>query len=245
MQIITSTQNKRIKERAKLLKKKDRDKTGYFLVEGSHMIQEALQAQVLDELYVAEGSTLSIDFPQIVCTQPVINRLSHQQSDAKYIGVCHKVNHTKKDIKRVLLLDDVQDPGNVGTIFRTAYSFGYDKIFLSKHCADVYNPKTIQSTQGSLFHLDFAYVDLMETIKNLQKQNIRIFGSALHKDSQNLQDIVVPETFGIVLGHEGHGICDDILNLCDQLVHIEMEQFESLNVAVAAAILCYVMRYNK
>ena len=145
MQIITSTQNKRIKERAKLLKKKERDQTGCFLIEGSHMIQEALRAQVLDELYVVEGSSLSIDFPQIICTQPVINRLSQQKSDAKYIGVCHKKINTEKDVKRVLLLDDVQDPGNVGTIFRTAYSFGYDKIFLSKHCADVYNPKTIQS----------------------------------------------------------------------------------------------------
>lgn len=245
MQIITSTQNKRIKERAKLQKKKERDKTGCFLIEGSHMIQEALRAQVLDELYVVEGSTLSIDFPQIICTQPVINRLSQQKSDAKYIGVCHKKINTRKNVKRVLLLDDVQDPGNVGTIFRTAYSFGYDKIFLSKHCADVYNPKTIQSTQGCLFHLDFAYVDLADTIRNLQKQNMQIFGSALHKNSQNLQNIIVPKTFGIILGHEGHGIHEKILDLCDQWVHIEMEQFESLNVAVAAAILCYEMRYNK
>lgn len=242
---IESIQNKKIKERTKLHTKKERDKTGLFIVEGEHLIQEAIHANVLKELYILDTIENPFDFPCFECTQSVINKLSNQVSNAKMIGVCQKQTYKNDNYSKVLLLDDVQDPGNVGTIIRSAYSFGIDCIYLSNKCADLYNLKTIQSSQGALFHLPVFVCDIKEKIKQLQKKNIKVYATALHQKAKMLQEIVPENSFAIVLGNEGSGIKQEIIDSCDECIQIEMNQFESLNVAIAASICIYYFQYNK
>lgn len=244
MEIITSTQNKKIKERAKLLKKKERDLSNLFIVEGKHLIDEAEKANALVEIYQLEGCINPSTLEPIICSQQVLNKLSSQKSNAKMIGICRKQKHDKHENDVALFLDDIQDPGNVGTILRSAYSFGVNQIYLSKACADIYNPKTIQSTKGALFHLNFEVVDLLETIQRKQEEGMKIYATALHHDSISLQECKPPKSYGIVLGNEGQGVHEQIIQQCDQTLYIEMDRFESLNVAIATSIVLYTLKHK-
>ncbi len=242
---IESVQNKKIKERCKLQTKKERDKTNLFLIEDLHLIQEAIQANCLKELYILEGMQNPVDFEAIECTQAVLNKLSSQVSNSKIIGVCQKPAFSNISSQRVVLCDEIQDPGNLGTIIRTAHSFGLDCIYVSKKTVDVFNQKTIQSSQGALFHMPVLVCDIKEKIKELQTNGNKIYATALHSHSKYLQDIDIPSQYGIVLGNEGNGIQQDIINCCDQCIKIEMETFESLNVAIAGGICMYTFQYTK
>lgn len=245
MKTIESIQNKIIKERSKLSLKKERDKSSLFLVEGKHMIEEALQANCLKELYILIGEDNPFSFEPVFCTQAVLNKLSNQNSNAKMIGVCKKPEEINTDMHRVLLLDTVQDPGNVGTIIRTAHSFGMDAIYYTKGCADIYNPKTIQSSQGAIFHIPMIQTELETFIPSLQKNHFEVFATALHEDSIFLQEVSVPEKYAIILGNEGQGIHKEIIQMANTCVKIEMDTFESLNVGIAASICMYHFRYSK
>ena len=161
------------------------------------------------------------------------------------IGVCKKLSLTPIKEENILLLDNVQDPGNVGTILRTAHSFGIDCIYLSKGCADIYNPKTIQSSQGALFYIPVIQTDLVEEIKNLQTKDIEVYATALHDNHKDLQDIKPNEKYAILVGNEGQGVRKELIDLSDHIVKIEMETFESLNVAIAASICMYTFKYAK
>ena len=244
MKKIESTQNKIIKERAKLLSKKERDKTNLFLVEGKHMIQEAYKAGCLKELFLLENEENFTNLDPYYCLQPVINKLSCQNSDAKMIGVCSKPDIQPEKFDVIVLLDGVQDPGNVGTILRSACAFGVDFIYLSKDCADIYNPKTIQASQGAIFHIGTMTTDLYETIRFLQVENTTIYATSLHDPYKNLQDIKPKYPYGIVFGNEGKGIRKNILDACDLSIKIEMDTFESLNVASACSICLYTLKHK-
>ncbi len=242
--VITSTQNQRIKQRAKLLTKKGRTTDHLFIVEGKHLIQEALDAGVLVEVYQLEDLP-PFDAPTYVCTQTVLNKLSSQKSDAKYIGICHMHTPSSKHHNKIILLDEVQDPGNVGTIIRSAYSFGYDHIYLSHNCADIYNPKTIQASQGALFHIPCTTADLSTVIEECHNKQIQVYATALHQEHKKLASIVPPKQFALLFGNEGQGIRDAYVQQADECVLIEMEHFESLNVAMAASIMMYTLAYKK
>lgn len=209
------------------------------------MIEEALRANCLKELYILMEEENPFPFEAVYCSQAVLNKLSNQNSDAKMIGVCSKPKLEKKDYSHVLLLDTVQDPGNFGTIVRTAHSFGFDAIFCSKGCADLYNLKTIQSSQGAFFHIPVIQEDLKEFIPSLQNNGFTLFATALHEESIFLQEVPIPKKYGIVMGNEGKGISKEIIQLCDQCVKIEMDTFESLNVGIAASICMYHFKYTK
>ena len=200
--MIQSVNNKKIKEYAKLIQKKERDKTNLFLVEGEHMVKEAFNANALQELFILEGIECPVDFNYETVTQQVLNKLSNQNSNSKMIGVCKKLNLKPEKEENILLLDNVQDPGNVGTILRTAHSFGIDCIYMSKGCADIYNPKTIQSSQGALFYIPVIQTDLVEEIKKLQERNIEVYATALHDNHKDLQDIKPSEKYAILVGNE-------------------------------------------
>lgn len=243
--MITSVQNKKIKERAKLKSKKARMEQNCFLVEGKHLIQEAIQSNILMELYLLENIENPFNIEATYCSQAVINKLSNQKSDAKMIGICKFPSFENKKEEAILLLDDVQDPGNMGTLVRSAYSFGFDTLYLSNNCADLYNPKTIQSSQGAIFHIPAYTCDLNELIFQKQKAGMTIYATALHENTIDASKIKVHKPYGILLGNEGQGVKHELIEACDQCVKIEMETFESLNVAVAGSILMYSFQYLK
>lgn len=141
---------------------------------------------------------------------------------------------------KYLILEDVQDPGNLGTIIRTADAAGFDGVFLSEKSADVYNSKTLRSMQGSHFHLPIWRTDIYKICREMQEHNTPVLATTLSKVSVDYKTVPHQESFALVMGNEGQGISAEMTTLADQLVHITMPgQAESLNVAVAAGILIF------
>ncbi|SJZ34298.1 TrmH family RNA methyltransferase [Anaerorhabdus furcosa] len=240
---IQSVQNERVKQWVKLHGKKGRDESLQFLVEGEHLIKEALKVNCVDLLLIEEGINNPFDFSVVEeCSINVMNKVSQNVSGAKYIAVCHYIEHHIVDATRVLLLDNVQDPGNMGTIIRTAYSFNIDGIYCSNDCVDVYNDKTIRSTQGAIFHLPVIRCDLNQICNELKGEGYQLFGTAL-ENAIPFSEAKDFDKVALVFGNEGQGIRKDLLGLMDQNFKIEINEFDSLNVAIAAGICMY--RYRK
>ncbi|MCF0112346.1 MAG: RNA methyltransferase [Erysipelotrichaceae bacterium] len=239
MEQITSLQNSKVKEWAKLLTKKQRDKTGLFLVEDEHLLEEAHMAGLLKVMLVLDNQKYD-DVQTYQVTPQILEKLSETVSKARCIGICQKPVYTK-DVRHCILLEDVQDPGNVGTIIRTAYSFGFDACILTSGCADVYSSKVIRSTQGAFFHMPVIHMKASEAISMLKQKGVTVIGTCL-QDSKPLQDVTCEGSVCLVMGNEGSGMKEETRSLCDMLVRIEMSNFESLNVAVAAGIAAYTFR---
>ena len=240
MEKINSLQNRKVKEWASLQQKKYRDIQGRFLIEGKHLIQEALEAGCVEAILYSNDQPFDFDNVYEV-TDGIMKKLSRNPSGALYIAVCRFPVFPARDETRVILLDGIQDPGNLGTLIRTAVSFGFDRVCCSDACADLYNEKTIRSTQGALFRIPVERVQLKDVIHDLKQKGFMVIGTAL-RDSVPFASLKVPERAVFVFGNEGNGITAEILDLCDQCVRIEMDGFESLNVAVAGGIVMYRFR---
>lgn len=237
--VITSVQNAKVKQWMKYHEKKYRDQDKKFIVEGEHLIQEADTANIIHELIVVEGYEHEWQsYPCHYVSKEVMKKLCGSISGSKIIAICNYMVFHKPLKKRYILLDDVQDPGNVGTIIRTAHSFGYTAVVLSKGCADLYNEKVIRSTQGALFHIPVMRLDLAGVIEELQKEGTKVFATAL-TNASSLSSSQQNEEIALVFGNEGKGVSNNILSICDERIYIEMKTFESLNVAVAAGICMY------
>lgn len=232
---ITSLQNDFVKHLVKLQRKKYRDQHLEFIVEGDHLLQE-LQKTQLDYQTIGLNSDYDIEI-----TQHIADKISSSKSGAREFAL---VKQRKQNIKlgsRHLILDDVQDPGNVGTIIRTAYSFGFDAVFLSEASADHLNEKAIRSSQGAIFHIPVHRGDLPSLIKDMKEQGIEILVTNLSKKAEKLSDSK-SEKLSIVMGSEGQGVSQEILDLADKELIIETSHFDSLNVGVASGILAYHFR---
>lgn len=240
MQEITSLQNKKIKEWTSLHHKKDRDKTGLFLVEGEHLIEEALKADAVET--IVTDTQCPFDFGQIFHVTPqIMKKLSENVSPVHLIAVCHQKARKPSGMKRVILLDGVQDPGNLGTLIRTALSFSFDCVYLSRDTCDVYNDKAIRSTQGALFHMPVIRDDLSEIMKDLKQEGFLTIATSL-QESKTFAQIPPQEKMAFVFGNEGQGVTETIQKQADERLRIEMHGFESLNVAVAGGIVMYHYR---
>lgn len=239
--MITSLQNEKIKELMKLKQKKYRDEMNLFLVEGFHLVEEARKNGCIQTLV----TTLDDDFAEdtLYVSESVMSKLAFTKSPQPIMAVCQK-NNTSKILQngtRYLLLDRVQDPGNVGTILRSALAFGYDQIIMSIDCVDLYNDKVIRATQGALFQMNVCIMDLKDAIECLKKQNVLVYGTCL-LNAKSIDTYSNEKKMAFVMGNEGQGVSQNILDLCDQLVYIPIQSVESLNVGVAAAITMYHFR---
>lgn len=239
MEVIQSKQNQQIKKWASLHQKKYRDAYGLFLIEGEHLIQEALKEELVETILVVEDDPFH--FPKTVqVTQEIMDKLSQSVSGCKYMGVCYvrekAIDYTQAS--RMILCDCIQDPGNLGTMIRSAISFGFDGMILSQDTVSEYNEKTIRSTQGALFHLPIKRDDLKAQIKQLKENGFVVVGTDLQA-SHYLKKYPAQEKMAFVFGNEGQGVSKEILDLCDVKLKIEMNGFESLNVSVATGIILY------
>ena len=238
--MIDSLDNKKIKEIASLKIKKYRDQYGLFLVEGKHLVDEAKKSGLLEEVILLDDE---YDFDKkLIVSEKVMKKLSFQDSLPSIMGVC-KIKDNKLIGSKYLLLDGIQDPGNLGTIIRSSLAFGVDTIVLSKDSVDLYNDKVIRSTQGMIFHINIIRCDLEDVINKI-KGDIKIIGTSLG-DSTPLRSIDKLERYALIVGNEGNGVKKEILDLCDDIVRIEMNKdVESLNVGVATSIILYEMSDN-
>lgn len=240
--LIASKTNSKIKQWAKYQQKKYRNQDHKFLIEGYHLIEEADKAGLIDIILLDE--TTKNPYPQYesyTLTNEVMEKLTMHVSNEHIMAICHMKEDNLNDAKRIVMLDRVQDPGNVGTIIRTAYSFGFDAVILSEDSVDLYNDKVIRSTQGSLFHIPVIQTNLNKVIENCKIKEIPVYGTSL-KNALPLSDYEVSDKVALIFGNEGKGVSEEILNSTDKNIFIEMTQFESLNVAIASAICMYKFR---
>ncbi len=237
--IYTSIENDKIKNIKKLNMSKNRDSSGLFLVEGLHLVFEAYKLGFIEELILEENETLDYDVPTIKVSANVLKYISELETPPSVMAVCHKKEHFNELGNKILILDGIQDPGNLGTIIRSSVAFNVSTIILSNDTVDLYNSKVIRASQGLLFHINIIQSDLITIIPSLKENDYKILGTKV-TDGNSLKSIDKFEKVAIIVGNEGKGIRDNILNLCDQFIYIDMNKdCESLNAGVAASIILY------
>ena len=245
MRIIRSLQNEQIKNYAKLKEKKYRDESGLFIVEGDHLVRMALEANCLITLLVAEEALENyldiIDEERtIIVTESIINKLSFTKTPQNVIGIAKQNTYDKRDVKRVLVLDTLQDPGNVGTLIRSALAFDYDKVYVSESIVDIYNEKVVRASQGAIFKINVVKRELNEIYRILKNNEFHILVTSLTDNSIYLEEVEKKEKFAIVLGNEGNGVSEVSLKNASSVVKIKMsDKIDSLNVGVAGSIVMY------
>ena len=239
--LITSLENERIKNYIKLKDRKYRKKTNTYIVEGLHLVLEAYKSGNLIELILEKDEVLPIDVPTIYVTNEIINKISNLDTPVNILGLCKMSDENEIKGTKILMLDEVQDPGNLGTIIRSSVAFGVDTIVLGNNTVDLYNPKVIRATQGMLFYVNIISKDLKETIKELKSLEIPVYGTKVEygEDVRNFPS-KDKKSYGLVVGNEGNGVSSEVLDLCDKYIYIDMdEKVESLNVSVATSIILY------
>lgn len=237
--LYTSTQNEKIKNLRKLNNKKFRDENSLFLIEGEHLVLEAYKNGYLKELLLEENTSLSINVPTSYLTRNVMKFISELDNPSNIMGVCTKLVEQEELENKILVLDNVQDPGNLGTIIRSAVAFNIDTIILSDDTVDLYNSKVIRASQGMIFKINIVRKSLLEVIPNLKKQGYRIYATNV-KNGKSLKNVEKVSKFAIIMGNEGLGVKESISSLADDFLYIDIaKDCESLNVAVAASIILY------
>ena len=236
--VITSLENKKVKDVVKLQNKKYRDLTNTFVIETEHLVEEAEKAGIVKELFLVVDEFVDRDDTYFV-TKEVMKKMSTMESPSNVLAVCEKSNSKEIIGNKILLLDEIQDPGNLGTIIRSSVAFGVTTIILSPDTVDLYNPKVIRASEGMFCHLNIITMDLEEAIKTIKSKGIKVYGTNVVNgtDVKELNDI---KSFALVMGNEGNGVKQHIQELCDENLYIPMNKTcESLNVGVACSILLY------
>lgn len=238
--VYTSIENEKIKGIKKLNQKKYRDKTGLFLVEGEHLVLEAYKSGCLKELLIEEDTLFPLDVETSFVSHNILTYISELDTPPMMIGVCYKKTPHNKEIgNRILALDAIQDPGNLGTIIRSAVAFHVDTIILGKGTVDVYNSKVVRASQGMIFHVNIIELDLENSLSEYKKNGYQIIGTKV-THGKSLKDIEKIEKFVIIMGNEGNGMQESVSGLCDSFIYIDMDEAcESLNVGVATSIILY------
>ena len=239
--LITSLDNDKIKKLLKLKEKKYRDEFGEFVVEGEHLVIEAYRSGLLEEIFIDQDEVTLLDTDITYVTKEILSKLSTLETPTHIVGLCKKKVEDNNLGNRLLLLDRIQDPGNLGTIIRSSKAFGIDTVILGDGCVDLYNDKVIRSTQGIGFHMNIITRDLKELITELKENEIPVLGTKVEfgEDVRSLTPRS-KEKFALIMGNEGRGVSHEILELCDKYIYIELDSdVESLNVAIAASILLY------
>lgn len=234
--IITSLKNEKVKYWYNLRNKKFRDQERRFLIEGDHLINEARkQNLVIETISIVDKNA------DYFVTKEIMEKISEQKSISYNAAVVRFISEDSIT-GNVLILDGVQDPGNLGTIIRSCIAFGVSNIILSDNSVDLYNSKVIRATEGMIFNINVLRRKLIEFIPIVKNLGYKIVGTDV-KNGINIKDIN-KENIAIVMGSEGQGLSNEVKNMCDDFVYIKMDSAcESLNVGVATSILLYEV-YN-
>lgn len=236
---LTSTSNPKVKYWQKLLTRKYRKEEKIFLVEDEHLVNEALKRKIVKEIITITDNQYGVDTYKV--TPQIMKLLSSQVSSTKVIAVCYELE--EKEVNgNVIILDNLQDPGNLGTIIRSAVAFNFDTIVLSDDSVDLYNPKVIRASEGMIFNINIKRCNLKEFIPTL-KNDYTLITTDVNggKDIRNIKY----QNIALVIGNEGNGVSQEIADLCDEKVYIKMNNnCESLNAGICASILMYEVSHE-
>lgn len=238
--LITSKDNSRIREMRKLLNSKYSREKGKFVVEGDNLIEEAIKNNLLLELYVLDNEVCKYDFPYDNLSAEVMKSISDLKSIPRVIGVC-KYGESGSLGNRIVILDDIQDPGNAGTIIRNSVAFGIDSVVFSLNSVNPYSEKVLRSTGGMIFNTNIIISDLGDIISEIKSKGIKVIGTSL-SSSISLESSFKSDSYAVVFGNEGNGVHESVLDLCDEIIRIDMsDKCESLNVGVSSGIILYYL----
>lgn len=250
--MLTSLNNARVKQTAELVKKaKLRKKEDVFVVEGIRMFQEVPVERVVDCFATedffekCECREKIMQCPFELVSEEVFKKMSDTQTPQGILCVVKQYHYNIEEMLQrenplLVILEDLQDPGNLGTIIRTGEGAGIDGVIMTKDTVDIYNPKTIRATMGSIYRVPFLYAeDLSQIIAELKKRKVHTYAAHLQgKEYYDVQEL--QEGCAFLIGNEGNGLKKETADLAERYIKIPMEgQLESLNAAVATAILMY------
>lgn len=234
--MITSISNDKIKQIKKLKNTKNMMEEKKFIIEGKHLIIEAKKAGVLLETL----SLSDVDYGVLntVVSNNVMKSLSSLNTSPDIIGICKMEDKDYQLKDKIIILDGIGDPGNLGTIIRSANAFGFNDIVLSNSCVKKYNDKVLRATQGMIFNMNIVTKNLTSFIPYLKENGYRVYGTNVI-NGINVSK-VNDDKIAVVLGSEGNGLSSDVKGLIDKNLYIKMnDTCESLNVAIAASIIMY------
>ncbi|QTX02659.1 23S rRNA methyltransferase [Candidatus Phytoplasma luffae] len=238
--MIISKNNPQFKKLKKLSFKKYRDLYQEFLVFGNHLVEEALKAKIVLELY-----TTSLNGQGTLISENLMKELNNNKIIYKICAVCKK-NNKSLESDKILVLDDIQDPGNAGTLLRSACAFGFKHVLSSNKTVDFYNEKTIQSSQGAIFNLFLEKGEILDFLTYYKNNNYLIFSTSVNKKNINLKEISTLDKKIkkiLILGNEGSGISDSVQQKSDYFISIDTSDcVESLNVGVAGSIIMHLLK---
>lgn len=238
--MITSISNKTIKSLMKLKQQKYRKEQQAYLVEGDHLVEEARKANRI--LCLIATKEIECQEKLIIVSKEVMEKLSFTKTPQPIMAKCKMDDYQDLiSANRYLLLDGLQDPGNIGTLIRSALAFGIDQVILSNDSVDLYHDKLLRAMQGAHFHIHCIKGDLKQFITKLKQDGVTIIGSAL-QNGKSIDLIHKQERMAYIVGNEGNGMHQDILDLCDQIAYIPISNMESLNVAVAGSIMMFYFK---
>lgn len=254
MKVINSLQNETIKYFTKLNDKSFRKQEQKFIVEGKHLVEEALKTSLVETIISSDASYLNKveGVEKYLVNDNIIKKMSNTKNPQNVLGIVKMFDTSEKVIEEELknkksslvMFDDINDPGNLGTLIRTSAALGYNGIILSNTSVDIYNDKTVRASQGSIFKTKIVYTDLKNVIQKLKKNNYTLIGTSL-KHSVKLEDAPRKDKFVICLGNEARGISEQVLDLMDTNIKLTMHNdVESLNVMVAGSIIMYELAKN-
>ena len=229
--MITSLTNEKIKEYSKLNQSKYREEKGMFIVEGPHLVDEADKLGLLVEVITTDPNVKGT-----LVNDAVMKKLSNTVHPVKVLGICKFIKKNELTSK-VLVLDTISDPTNLGTLLRSAVAFGFDTVFLSNGSVDCYNDKVIRGSQGAIFKINILKGDLISFLAKIKKTH-QILGTNV-RVGKDVTTVELKPKLALILGNEARGMCEEANNYTDENLFIKMHNTESLNVSVAGSILMY------
>lgn len=250
MEKITSVSNNLVKETAKLKQRKYREETNKFLLEGFKSIKEAFDYGIdIKYVFVKENKVSDYKFLEnniIITNNEVLKKISTTDTPPDCVGVAEQKHFDISEAKeksKILLLESIKDAGNLGTILRTAAAFGVDFIFLYGDCVDLYNPKVVRASVGSLWKVPIAYIKSIDSLKENFKDYQKI--ATLPRSKNLLKNFEANKKFILMFGSEADGLSDELINFANADVKIEMkENVESLNLSISCGIILYKLLIN-
>ena len=233
--MIESLNNEKIKYYTKLNDKKYRKSEKLFIAAGEHLVTEALKKNIVKEILLLNGEE-NVYGDVTYVTSDILKKVSGLTNYPKVLAICY----IKDDLKiegNVVALDNIKDPGNLGTIIRSAVAFNYDTILLSEECVDVYNSKVVRATEGMLFNVNIVTCDLFSTLLKLKESGYKIYGTDVVNGESPAYE---SNKHVLIIGSEARGMSNSIREICDKNLYIKMnDKCESLNAGVSASILMY------